>query len=194
MRFEESCENYAINAADDGFETDPVISAGKEKAEIVEKVNELRSQRWGFCSLAPDNGSAKIVICDKIAFETSVNNELSEMQNLARLNSIFNKLNPLFHEVQLKYPALISPTLSGIEHMRSESIHKINTFMSRVKNEVAYRSGLQSKGQTLDQVLANPQFKKFKEDHEKYILAEEAKIKQLDFYSNQVKSIIQGDE
>lgn len=80
------------------------------------------------------------------------------MQELARLINIFNKLNPLFDEIQTKYKFLRSPTLTGVQQLRKESVNTINTLVSRIKSEVQYRTGIQSRGKSLDDVLKDPAF------------------------------------
>lgn len=191
MRFDINCERFCTEGKlNEGLLADPVILAGQRKAEIAENIEKLRSERWAYCTIIIEGKKPAIKVTDQIALERNIENEQQEMQELARLIKIFNQLNPLFEEIQGKYPRLRSPTLTGLQQLRSDSIDSINNFMRRVKSELQTRAGNQSKGKSLDEVLKDPQFVQFKTDHDNYIKLEEAKIKEFDNYIVTVKNIL----
>lgn len=195
MRYDGTCERFCTEGRLQGdLLTDPVILAGQRKAEIAENIEKLRSQRWSYCTIVVDGKMPAIKVTNQIALESNIENEQQEMQKLARLIKIFNQLNPLYEEIQGKYPKLRSPTLTGLQQLRSDSIDSINNFMRRVKSEIQTRTVIQSNGKSLDDVLKDQQFLQFKEDHDKYIKLEETKIKEFDNYIATVKNILKGGE
>jgi hypothetical protein len=195
VRYNGSCEEYCIGAAINSDEPDPVVLAGQEKASIIGNVEELRRQRWCFCSVTMKNTQPEIVITNKIAFEISCENEAEQLKRLAELIQIFNKLNPLFEEVAAKFPYLKEPTLTGLDQLRNESITKINKYIERIKHEIQFKTGLaSSKGRTLDEVMANPNFQKMKNETEGYIKIEEDKLKLINYYISEVKKALRGGD
>ena len=190
MRYDGTCEEYTIVAA---YSDDPVVMAGKEKADISDKIEDLRRQRWSFASLVLKNNSPKIIITNEKKFEFSCEQEVAQMKQLAEFTAIFNQLNPLFDEIKTKYPRLKAPALHELKALRSESAQKIVTYINRIKNETVYKMGIQSKTKTLDDVLADPQLKQMKSEYEGYINAEEARLKDLDMYIAKINEILEGE-
>jgi hypothetical protein len=191
VRYNGSCEEYCIGAADS---EDEVIIAGKEKADIMGKVDELRRQRWGFCTVTMKGKLPEIVVTNQIALEISCENEAEQLKRLAELIQVFNKLNPLFEEVASKFPYLKEPTLKGLEILRTTSINQINKYIERIKREVQFKSEhISSKGRSLDDVLADPNFIKMKKENENYIKIEEDKLKQINYYISEVKKALRGE-
>ncbi|MGB5099391.1 MAG: hypothetical protein WBN94_02175 [Methanothrix sp.] len=192
MRYEDSCEVYNTGIPLDN--TDPIVELAHAKAEIAESINQLRKDRWGFVCLQLDNNeNAVLKVTNKIGFQISEESEADLMNDLADYNKKFNLLNPLFVEIQSKFNRIPSPNRNGLGHLRAECIGKIEKYRSRIKSELSYRTGLQSKGQNLDEILANPQFKKFKEEYEQYIRDEEAKLNQLNYYVAEINKIVGGE-
>ena len=66
--------------------------------------------------------------------------------------------------------------------------------MSRIKSEVQYRTGIQSRGKSLDDVLSDPAFMSMKKENDERIKQEEANLKQIDFYIATIKNILNGGE
>lgn len=195
MRYNGSCELFCTDGKLTGdLLDDPIVIAGQKRADIAENINRLRSQRWAYCAIIIEGEKPAIKVTDRSALESNIENEQKEMQELANLIKIFNQLNPLFEEIQGKYPRLRSPTLTGLNQLRLDSIDSINNFMRRVKSEIQTRTGIQSKGKSLDEVLNDPQFLQFKKEHDNYIKIEEAKIKEFDNYIATVKNILNGGE
>ena len=191
VRYNGNCEEFCIGAAINSEEPDIVVLAVQEKASIMGSVEELRRQRWGFCSVTMKGNQPEIAITNRIALEISCENEAEQLKRLADIIQVFNKLNPLFEEVAAKFPYLSQPTLKGLEILRNSSINQINKYITRIKNEVQFKTGLaSSKGKTLDQVLDDINFKKCKAENEGYIKAEEAKLKEINYYISQVKNIL----
>lgn len=192
MRYDVSCERFCTEGQlSSDLQVDPIVLAGQRKAEISEEIAKLRADRWGYCCL---DSQANIVVTNKIAFDINYEKELAAMQELARLIDMFNKLNPLFEEIQNKFTMIKSPSLTGIQQLRHSSVMKITTLISRTKQELAYRSGIQSKGKALDEILKDPIFIQIKETNEKYIEIENAKIKEYDFYIARIMAILEGKD
>jgi hypothetical protein len=188
---EKTCEAYCINAALNSDEPDLVVLVAQEKAGIAEAISEIRKKRWEYVSVALKDKHPEIIITDSIEFEFNIEQEADQMKRLGELIAILNKLNPLFDEIANKFPYLSQPTLKGLEILRTSSISQISKYVTRIKNEVAFRTGLaSSKGKTLDQVLEDVNFKKCKAENEGYIKAEEAKLKEINYYISQVKNIL----
>lgn len=198
MRYDLSCEKFCIDdkKLDSDLLGDPVVEAAQERAAIAARVSELRKQRWGYCALTLDGDQAKIVISDQAAFSANCKDEVAELQELQRLNAMFQKLNPLFAEVQKEYPFIMSPTLTGLQQLKKDSIKTIDNLNRRIKNKAASicDSEILSKGMTLADVLKRPEFIKMKEENEKYIEAEKEKLQAYDSYIHQVKQILKGEE
>jgi hypothetical protein len=198
MRYNLSCEQYAIDAKlNSDLLQDPVVLAGRERAEIAARVAELQKRRWNFCSPTLNGGDqAKIVIIDQAAFDANCKDEVAEVQELQKLNAIFQKLNPLFAEVQKKYSFILSPTLTGLQQLKKSSIEKAETFKRRIKDKVAQicDSEILSKGKSLDEILLRPDVIAMQKENNEYIKIEEAKIKDYDHYINQIKQILKGDD
>ena len=197
VRFDTNCERFCL---DNGklhgdILGDPVVEAAQEMAEITSRVVELRSQRWGYCSLVPEGDQAKIVIIDQAAFSANSKDEVAEMQELQKLNVIFQKLNPLFAEVQKKYPFILSPTLTGLRQLNKDSIEKAETFKRRIKDKVASicDSEILSKGKSLDEILLRPDVIAMQKENNEYIKIEETKIKEVENYIIIVKNILDGE-
>lgn len=82
MRYEINCERFCTEGNLNGdLLADPVILAGRRKAEIAENIEKLRSERWGFCTVTIEKNNPKISITNKIALEISCENEQKKCRN-----------------------------------------------------------------------------------------------------------------
>jgi hypothetical protein len=172
---------------------DPVVGLAHEKAEISEKISELRKDRWNFVCLSLENNAAVIKITNKIGMEASIGSEADLMKDLANYNEKFNKLNPLFDEISRKFQRLPSPSLSGLEHLRADCVFKIDRYKSRIKNALTDKLGIQSKGKDTNDVYNDPSFQALKSEYEEYIKIEEEHLAKINDYISHVNKIISGE-
>ncbi len=171
--------------------TDELIGMANHLIDNEIYIRQLQKDRWDFTTFTLANDKVSLVVTNQEKLDINFAEELRVNENMTKLQSKFFYLDTLFKNLQMELPEFVEPCFSKLKTFRINLSNDRFMIDSKLRKEASFLlDSVKSKGQSVDEVLADPKFTEYKKGAENRMRIIDEKIKICDNYILQIIEIL----
>jgi hypothetical protein len=171
--------------------TDELIGMAKNLIDNEIYIRQLQKDRWNCTTFTLANGKVRLVVIDQEKLDINFAEELRVNENITKLQSLFSSLDIIFENLQLQLPNFVKPCISELKKFRMDLSNDRFLTDAKLRKDAAFLlDSARSKGRSIDEVLADPQFTDYKKGAEMRMKRIDEQIKICDDTISQIHEII----
>lgn len=171
--------------------TDELIGMAKNLIDNEIYIRQLQKDRWNYTTFTLANGKVRLVVTDQEKLDINFAEELRTNENITKLQSLFGSLDTIFENLQLQLPTFIKPCILDLKKFRMDLSNDRFLTEAKLRKDAAFLlDSARSKGRSIDEVLADPQFTDYKKGAEMRMKRIDEQIKICDDTISQIHEII----